>query len=310
MDNVIVTTGLSYSDVDGLACVLAYTELLKLEGKYDSVIAYLPGKLIANCPREYIDEIKIKYVTVLSPDQYKSKFVLLDICNALKIDIKIPVQNIIEVYDHHVYGDELYWFEQRKDVRSIIEPVGACATLVWRECKNRGYSEKLSPVIAKLLLLAIYSNSLHFKAEITKQEDIESADEIQKIYDIPDNLIEEYFLAVQNRIIENFDEEIDADAKYSEFGGKKYYIAQLELWDCSKWLIENKLKILAKLVDIEVDYKFFTFPMIDEDRNYIITNDIKSQHHITEHFGGTFIDNVLITKKLILRKEIKKILFK
>jgi inorganic pyrophosphatase/exopolyphosphatase len=196
MDNVIVTTGLSYSDVDGLACVLAYAELLKLEGKYNSVIAYLPGKLIASCPSEYNEEIKSKYITVLSPDQYKSKFVLQDICNALKIDTKIPVQNIIEVYDHHVYGDELYWFEERKDVRSIIEPVGACATLVWRECKNRGYSDKLPQVIAKLLLLAIHSNSLNFKAEITKQEEIDSSKEIQTIYDIPDSIIDEYFLAV------------------------------------------------------------------------------------------------------------------
>jgi manganese-dependent inorganic pyrophosphatase len=309
MNNIVVTTGLSYTDVDGLACVLVYSELLKFEGNYDSVTAYLPGKLIANCPSEFSNQIKDKYVNVLGDEQYQSKFVLQDICNALKIDTKIPVQNIMEVYDHHVYGDEKYWLEERADVHSVIEPIGACATLVWRECKKRGYSEKLDLTLATILLLAIYSNTLHFKAEITNPEDIESAKEIQSIYGISDQLINDYFIAVQDRIIDKFDDEIDADAKYSEFNSKKYYIAQIEFWDCSKWLIESKQRILAKLLDINADYKFFTFPMIDEDRNFIMTDDKKTQNYLVQHFGGKFVDSIMITNGLILRKEIKKVLF-
>src|SRR3989344_4504224 len=43
MEKIIVTTGQPFTDIDALACAIAYTELLRLEGK--DAEAVLPGPL-------------------------------------------------------------------------------------------------------------------------------------------------------------------------------------------------------------------------------------------------------------------------
>ena len=43
MEKIIVTSGQPFTDIDALACTLAYTELLNLEGK--NAFAVLPGPL-------------------------------------------------------------------------------------------------------------------------------------------------------------------------------------------------------------------------------------------------------------------------
>ena len=43
MEKYIVTTGEAFTDIDALACAIAYGELLKLEGKEAEVV--LPGLL-------------------------------------------------------------------------------------------------------------------------------------------------------------------------------------------------------------------------------------------------------------------------
>jgi inorganic pyrophosphatase/manganese-dependent inorganic pyrophosphatase len=304
MEKIGVTQALYTSDMDSLACSIAYTELLNLEGK--DATAYVPKEPTNSVTSEikswdfkYEEEPKIK-------DLENMLFVMVDTTDPHTFPKFVKEDNIIEVYDHHV-GYEDYWVKKLGE-KAKIEMIGACATLIWEEFKKRGVSDKISQTSAKLLYAAIVSNTLNFKATLTSPRDAQAFKELAPIADIPRDWIEKYFIDQEEYIYKNTRQAILDDVKIIDFPniGAKITIGQLELWDSKKFVTDYKPLIKEVLDNFGNQRWFFNAPCISMGKTYTFTENEDIRIILEKNLGFIFENGVGETNRLIERKEFVK----
>ncbi|HPD74175.1 MAG TPA: DHH family phosphoesterase [bacterium] len=305
MNKIGVTQAIYTSDMDSLACNIAYTELLNLEGK--NATAYVP-KDPAHTVTKEIKSWDFKYETEPSKENLQDlDFVLVDTTDPHTFPKFVKEEKIIEIYDHHV-GYEDYWIKKLGG-RAKIETIGSCATLIWEEFKKRGFGEKISQTSAKMLYAAIISNTLNFKASITSHRDVEAFQEISIIADMPKGWVEKYFIDQEEYIYQNPRQAILDDIKIIEFPnmGTKFTIGQIELWESKKFV--NDYKPLIKEVLDNFDHKkwFFNAPCISMGKTYVLTENEEIRNILENNFGFIFKNEIGESDKLIERKEFVKV---
>jgi len=126
MNNLIVTSGQKYTDIDVLASALAYREI------EEEAIVILPGPLnlsvtptIRNWPLKFESKIL----------DGNHDYVIVDMSNPDLIREVAPLDRVVEIFEHH-FGYEKYW-QEKLGPKAHIESIGACATLVWEEFKKK-----------------------------------------------------------------------------------------------------------------------------------------------------------------------------
>ena len=334
MAKIVVTTGKRYTDIDGLACVIAYKEIPEVE-----TIAVLPGRLNLSV-NSTIRAWKMDYLDNISAGDYD--FVITDVSEESQFAAFVDPKRVIEIYDHH-YGFEKYW-QDRLGEKAKIEPIGSCATLIWEEFVKRklkleagnekldydvrnvtGQNQKISPppsvssfspltshfkissIAANLLYTAIFANTLNFKASITADRDKKAYEELKPFIDLPPNWVAQYYHDIETDVYANPGNAIREDTKIQIIKGQKCAISQVELWNSSEFLKSHLDEIQGTLKSFGTEYWFLTSPSISEGRNYLFTKDeavkdwLKSVMAID--FFGTDIG---VTDRLWLRKEILK----
>lgn len=299
MEKIGVTAGGKYYDLDAYACIIAYTELLKMEGKEADAI--VSGSLNSSVTEE-IKEWDTTYVT--SPAENTNyTYVIMDVSEPNDIADFADRNKIVEIYDHHP-GYENYW-KDRIGGESKIEKLGAAATLIWEEFKNRGKENEISRVSARLLYGAIVSNTLNFKASITNARDISAFEELSKIVELPDNWVEKYFRDQEEFIHKNPRESVENDVKVLTFEnlGKEIVIGQIELWNSRDFVVDNKDLIEMVMESFENENWFFTAPSISEGKNYLLAKNPEIKKLLTTHFGAEFNNEMGEMEQLFLRKE-------
>lgn len=305
MQPIIVTSGKKYVDIDGLASALAYTKLLKLEGK--EAEAVLDGPLNHTITKS----IKNQNLGFSTKSKYlAADFVLVDVSEASHFPNFVNQNNIIEIYDHH-YGFEKFWQERLGD-KAKIETVGACATLIWEQYKNRGFTELISEINANLLTTAIVSNTLNFNASVASQRDLDAYKELQARASLKGDWIRQYFDEQEDGILDNVIQAIVRDTKVQNIPnlGIDLVIGQIELWDGKQFIENNKQSIQGALSGYNNENWFFICPSIDEGRDYIYTESAKIKNLLAKIFEIKFVGDMGTIEKLILRKEILKDLYK
>lgn len=298
----VITAGSNYLDIDAYACCVAMKELLVLQG--EKVVAYSSavvnysvcqmlvedGQLLKNFPSE-IDKDDVKYIIV-------------DVSDPNYIKDSVPLEKVAKVYDHHV-GYEDYWRARIGDGMHI-EFIGAAATLIYREWKNAGLQDKMSPSTARLLVAAILDNTLNLNSSNTTAEDVEAYKALCRKGNIDDSWREIYFSHVQ--------ESVDADLKNALFNDLKTFsqceylppsIAQLCVWDVNcfferlgdvrRWFDDLSTPWMINLIDI------------NKSCSYFVCDDSCFQKKIQDVFGVFFQNGVAKSKVPYLRKEILKV---
>lgn len=309
MAQIVVTTGKRYTDIDGLACVWAYQEI-PLQG----ALGILPGPLNQSIPQS-VRRWLPKYAGTLKPGDYD--FVITDVSEAPQLPDFVKLDHIIKIYDHH-FGFEKYWEEKLGTENVHIEPVGACATLIWETYKNSPpllnpaplripHPHSISPLSANLLYTAIVSNTLNFKSSLTTDRDKQAFEELKPFTDLPDNWIAKYYLDQEQDIFQNPIPAVANDTKLQVIKGMTCAIGQMELWDSRNFLKEHQKTIESVLKNFNTETWLFTSPCISEGRNYIFTKNPILKDYLRQvlevDFQGTDIGT---TSKLWLRKEILK----
>jgi len=308
MKKIGVTQALYTSDMDSLACSIAYSELLRLEGK--DAVAYIPKEPGSSVT----DEIKswnFEYEIEPKPEDLENiEFVLVDTTDPHTFPKFVAEEKIVEIYDHH-YGYEDYW-KQKLGKKATIDMIGACATLIWEEYKKRGFADKISQVSAKLLYAAIVSNTLNFKATITSPRDAQAFQELSEKANIPKEWIEKYFIDQEEYIYKNPRQAVIDDIKIIEFPnlGKKITIGQIELWDSKKFVMDYKPLIKEILDNFGHKIWFFNAPCIARGTTYVLAEDEYIKAVLQEKFGFSFDENIGESSKLIERKEFVKEILK
>lgn len=96
----IVVGGGAYADIDVLACIAAYTQLLNLKGYHAQGVITGPwNQTISHSVRQWPTEIAKRFL----PLEQSCNFVLVDISDPKFVEQFVEIENIMEVYDHH-YG--------------------------------------------------------------------------------------------------------------------------------------------------------------------------------------------------------------
>lgn len=301
-EKVVVTAGAKGADIDVLACVVAYAELLKLEGKES--VAVVAGDFTASVTPTVL-EWEPKYEKTYVPEGNES-YVLVDISDPEHFPAFVDHNVITEVYDHR-YGHEEYW-KEKLGSGFHIEMVGSCGTLIWEEFKKRGKAEDISQCAARLLLASIVSNNMNFKSSLTTSKDRNAYSELQRLADLQDNWVKAYFLEQEKILLEDLEMYLDTDTKVFKIGENNFAIGQIELWDAGS-IIKDRRQEIDNVMNKYDDMSWVVnISDVSHGYNYIYSTSERGKKAIEEKLQITFEDNIAKTNELVMRKQLMKLL--
>lgn len=302
-ETVIVTSGSAYIDIDVLACSLALSYLHRLCG-IESIACHT-GKMNGTIPESVKVEVYDLFEKTL-PCSGRFKYALVDVSNPRYFESFVDHEKIIEVYDHH-FGFEKYW-EDKLGKFVQISHVGSCATLIWENYVKLEKVHQLPETIAKLLYLAIVSNTLNLKAFVTSDRDIEAKIGIEKLGFFGSELITEYYSHIEHQLLNDFKNVLLNDVKTHDWKGEDCFIGQLEMLD-SEEIIETYFLTGTATKYIKDKYAtngqlwFVVISDINKGYNFIFTENKKTKRLIERNFSFTFDGNFAKSDRLWMRKE-------
>lgn len=301
IDCLVITAGSTYLDIDAYACCVALKELLELKG--EKAIAYSTAACNYSVCASLMEEGQIADVLPSGYEAEDLNYIIVDVSDPVYIKNSVPLDRVIEVYDHHA-GFEEYWASRIGD-RSHIEFIGAAATLIYRKWKEAGLQDQMSRSSALLLIAAILDNTLNRTSANTTAEDIEVFRELCRKENIGEEWCASYFSEVQANV--------EADLKTALFNDIKTIsnhtvlptrVAQLCVWDAGsilealpeirQWFREREDSWMMNVIDMK------------HRCSYFVCDDVYHQKEIEKVFGVTFEAGVARTPVSYLRKEIIK----
>ena len=327
---IVITSGQKYSDIDIVACALPLKSLYGLQGVPAQVV--LPGPLnesVTKSVRALLPPIQ----TELEDSPESCQFIMVDVSEPKHFAKFVVEEKVVKLFDHRFWGMENYW-KEKLGPNAVIEPVGACATLIWEEYQKSGLESKIKSVDANLMYTAITTHTLNLKSSVTTGRDVKALNSLKSLISLPENFLEIYYDQVNESFIKNPAEAMRNDTKIQEINGKEYGIIQVELWDSRKFIENHKDLVLNTLTSLEIHpeenhpegvtsvgltlrvnplrvgtfYSFLTSPSISEGRNYLVTQNEEVKRLLEKAIGAKFTGSLGVTPNLLLRKEIIKFL--
>lgn len=295
---IIVTTGAAFCDMDGLACTVAYKELLEKTGQPATVLISGPLNYSTGNMAEGLD-----YETVCPEGE--NNFVVVDISNPDRFPKEAKLENVVEIFDHH-FGFENFW-KERLGEKSHIEKIGACATLIWEAYKKAGLEKEISTQSATLLAVAIFENSTNLNPAIAIPRDEQAFKELLTLSDLPADWQEKYYEACTKIVLADLKTALINDTKIENLPGSDETLAigQLGLRQPKQLLLENKEKIKQILQPMGTHWMMQVLD-ISLNKDYIFTDDLAVQKFIEKTLSVSFVDNIATTEHIVLRKMIIK----
>lgn len=297
MAKIVVTTGRRYIDIDGLACVIAYREIPEEEP-----IAVIAGPM-NNSVTAKIRTWDLNFQKSIPSGDYD--FVVTDTSEKDSFPYFVKPEEVVEIYDHH-FGFEKFWREKLGE-KAKIEPVGACATLIWEEFKKRKEGGVISAIAANLLYTAIVSNTLNFQASVTTERDKKAFEELKQFTSLPPDWIKEYYRDLESDINRDPSAALSNDTKIQTVKGQACAVGEIGLWRSKEFIESHQNQIEAVLNGLNASCWFLTSSSISEGKNYIYTKNQSIKNLLSSvipiEFGSKDIG---VTQKLWLRKEILK----
>ena len=295
---IVLTVGKSYIDIDGYASSLAYRELLKLQG--------IEAKFVSNAKLNYSitnSLINLSYHTDNYDVKNDDKFIILDLSNKDFFPDFVKEKNIVELIDHHP-GYEEYWNKLLGN-NSVIEEIGSVATIIVEKYIQCNLLDKMDKSIAKLLMAAILDNTLNFTAKITNERDKIAYKKLEEITN-ENNFADLYFYECQDTIENKLDDCIVNDLK--NIKDNKYIpilFGQLTIFDINRIL--KREEDIKKIMNNYGNEWIINIISLNDNISYIICSNNIVKNNLNKLFNSNNIDNNIIVKPALLRKEIIKL---
>ena len=302
-DLTYVTSGGAYTDIDTYACTIAYSEMLRLKGY--NAHAVISKNFTETIPK-FLTALKVEYLDQETVNLNEAdSLIIIDRSDTEGLKSSIDTTKVKEIYDHH-FGYEKYW-KELLDRNSHIEKVGSCATLIWCAIRKDCFEQKISRNSLMLLYSAIISNTLNFKAGVTTQKDINSANEIKSLAQIDDTYVEKYFTTVTANIEKDPYNAMLKDVKTVKIGTQTLAIGQLELWDSAD-IIGSLVDQIPSFLPGFQDLPFFiTVASISDGKTTFISNSSEAKKMLGDALDFTWrSEDFFVLERLLLRKEIIK----
>jgi len=276
----VITSGAPFIDIDAYACIFAYQELLQKQGK--KVLSLVTSHPNASIIHRYKKDFYSRDTKMLWNIPEKG-YVLVDVSDPKHFESFVEEKEVTNVFDHHP-GFENFW-KEKIGKNAVIEPVGAAATLIFREYKKSQFLQEISPFAAELLAAAILSNTLSFQAQISTQEDKDAYAELSAYFNFQEQFESEYFLEVQRTIENTITESLVNDSKRIDFLGQKIFIAQLEVFDAEN-ILRSKTEDISNFLQNSPDnITFLNLIEIGKGRNVIIFKNRDSKDFLLDHLS-------------------------
>lgn len=302
MNKEIIVTGYVNPDLDGFACILAYTDFLNKTGQ--KAIASVSGKQHEEANhviKEYNLEFNIKEY---NPRSFE-KIVLVDASDLDGIDKRIDPRKVIEIIDHR----KINMADIFANAKVQIELVGAAATLVGEKYKEKNI--ELSKSVATLLYGAIISNTLNFRAKVTTDRDRAMATDLKEKFNFPEDFAHRMFLSKSDLSGDKLIKTIRVDFanfKSHNFNGKKMGIAQIEMIEGIKLAEDRKDEIVSEIKaimkELGIDIVFLTIIDLEANQNILVAPTREIEDILSEVLNVKFKNQIATRTGLIMRKEI------
>lgn len=297
----LLVTSYPNPDLDGIACMVGYAELLRIQGR--EATAGIVGTPHAEA-QHVAERFHIRLPTEVDPRNFE-EIVLVDTSTLTDQDPRLPIERVVEIIDHR----QLHEGQKFPNATLQIELVGSAATLIVERFRQANIIP--SREAAHLLYGAIASNTVNFKANVTTERDHQAAAWLRTLYPIPDDFIAVMFQAKSNLEGSALHETLVGDSSFREVGGRKIGIGQLEVVD-AKHLVETRHQDLLK----SLIYLKETHPMVDtffvsvidvvNGYNIFLVPDKETQDELIAFLGVTFDERGIGYRPgIIMRKEIR-----
>ncbi len=268
-----IVTSYDSPDIDGIACMIAYLELLHASGTPTKAVYYGDLGLEVEFVKTFTGYFPVeKHSGDYDPGD---RFILLDTADPEALEPTIPPEHVAELFDHR----ELVFTEQFVNAKKIIELVGSCATLIVERLRAQQVTP--SPNAATYLYSAIVSNTVNFKNSVTTKRDKDAADYLRALANLPDDYVEQMFRSKSNVSADNLYEVILQDLSIKTIGGTRVGIAQIEIINLELTInkLEGQLMEALNRLKREEHLEYFFFSGIDllEGYNVLLTIDEKSE---------------------------------
>lgn len=296
----IIVTSYDSPDLDGIACSIAYSELLNQLGKDAKPVCYGDLGLEVDFVKSYT-----KYFPVEKHDgKYDAniKFVLVDTADPDAIEPTISPENVIEIFDHR----KLVFVEKFINSKNKIELVGSCATLITEEFQ--AHKLKPSENAAIYLYSAIISNTINFKNSVTTRRDKDAVEWLKTLIDLPDDYVKQMFSSKSSVNADNLYQVLFQDFATKTVGNKNVGIAQIEIVDLEPTLNKLNKELTDVLVQLkeknDLDFVFFTGIDIFKGFNIFYTIDKESRDLFSKVLEIPDLKSGYKTDYIIMRKQI------
>jgi inorganic pyrophosphatase/manganese-dependent inorganic pyrophosphatase len=298
---IVVSSGKKYLDIDGVACAIAYQELLTLQGEEAIAVFSAPlNQSVTPLARKH----GLPYQTTCPENT--NEFVVVDVSDPDHFDPCVKREAVIEIFDHHA-GFEIFWQEKLHE-HAHIKMIGACATLIYEAYEKLGFVSRMSVRAANLLAIAIVSNTVSFKVPITSPRDHEAYEALLLHGDLPEAWIEQYFEEQNQLILKDISNATKDDTKIEAIPELDHPLifGQLEFWNADTFLAHHLEEAKKALLSYDSPYWMFLVHDISKGISTIITEDDKIKNLLEKKLGVLFNGNTCKTKNIILRKIVLK----
>ena len=297
---MIYITSYESPDIDGIACMIGYAELLAQKGVVAKAI--------------YFGELGMEVAFVKNTTHYfpierhveaynkADTFVLVDVSEPENIDPFIDLSAVLKIFDHHQKNN----LEKFVNSKNQVEMVGSCATLITELLMKEGV--KPTSETALYLYAAIVSNTVNFKLSITTAKDKEAAAWLKKIAKVDNDFIKEMFMAKSNITKENLFDVLFQDFVVKTISDKKIGIAQVEMVGVQRMATDLREALMGSMERLknehELDYIFFNGIDVFEGTTIFYSIDKSSLElfsrilDLPDLTDGLSIDYILMRKQI------------
>lgn len=293
MNRYVITSGNKYLDIDAYSSMIAYRELLNMQGK--RTLAISPAPLNESVPSMIQ---KLNYH--LDQDQINKtdQIIIVDVSNPTILDAVIAKEQIIEIIDHHT-GFESFWKEQQ--VTSQIESIGSVCTIIFERFVEANLQNNLDQPLCKLLVAGILDNTLNLKANITTDRDRKAYQQLLQIGKIDSDWYKAYFSACQN-YIETHPKDI------LETSLKREWVSPLlpptfgQLLILNSTFLQQYQQQITSFMNQKYEEWIFNFICLEEEKSYLFVP--QKGHEVAQLLKTQCVENTIIISPFILRKEL------
>ncbi len=295
----IITTSYVDPDLDGVACAIAYAELLNATGQ--SATACLMGQPTVEAEFA-LAELEIPQPTKRDGFEPHEALILLDASEPIHFEHRLSLEQVIEVIDHRKVNEAAKFI----NAKIQIELVGAAATLV----AEKFFQQSITPSThsAQILQAAVISNTQNFQAKTTTERDHTIMNWLADIAALPANFTHDMFAAKSDFTGEKLATAMDIETGIFEIAGQRLGVVQLEMVG-SEALVHDRqneiLKILNQLqAQNNLNLIFLSILDIEAKINHFITSDAQAQTILHAGLSIDFENNHALRQGIIMRKEI------